>query len=144
MPVSKASVLSAFKDIPNLDADLPDMAFQALADTVNHFQANKTELYESTWSKNLEAIKTITSLAEDIDSVIEQLNVVPRTGTIVPIDILRLGFKYDLKGFCETPGKNIYALDTGCLWGGELTAMKLGKKKHKGKKYKHQFFNVNC
>jgi len=44
----------------------------------------------------------------------------------------------------NTNTKNIYALDTGCLWGGELTAIKLGKKKHKGKNYKHKFFKVNC
>ncbi len=44
----------------------------------------------------------------------------------------------------ETKSPYIYALDTGCLWGGELTAMKLAKKKYKGKQYTHQFFKVHC
>jgi len=43
-----------------------------------------------------------------------------------------------------TGRENMYALDTGCLWGGALTAIKLGKKKHKGKNYKHQFYSINC
>ncbi len=33
-------------------------------------------------------------------------------------------------------GHNCYAIDTGCLWGGQLTALKLGKKIKK--------FSVNC
>ncbi|MFK5987071.1 MAG: symmetrical bis(5'-nucleosyl)-tetraphosphatase [Pseudomonadota bacterium] len=44
----------------------------------------------------------------------------------------------------DTQTNNIYALDTGCLWGGELTAMKLGKKKQKGTDFTHQFFKLNC
>jgi bis(5'-nucleosyl)-tetraphosphatase (symmetrical) len=44
----------------------------------------------------------------------------------------------------KTRTKNIYALDTGCLWSGKLTAIKLAKKKHKGKHYEHKFFTVKC
>jgi bis(5'-nucleosyl)-tetraphosphatase (symmetrical) len=47
-----------------------------------------------------------------------------------------------LEGDTETD--NIYALDTGCLWGGELTAIKLGKKKHKGSNYSHQITSIGC
>jgi bis(5'-nucleosyl)-tetraphosphatase (symmetrical) len=44
----------------------------------------------------------------------------------------------------KTCTKNIFALDTGCLWSGKLTAIKLAKKKNKGKYYKHKFFTVKC
>ena len=36
-------------------------------------------------------------------------------------------------GAYDAPG--IHALDTGCLWGGELTAFRLGKKKPKRIEY---------
>jgi len=43
-----------------------------------------------------------------------------------------------------TNREGAYALDTGCLWGGKLTAMKLGKKKHKALYTKHKLIQISC
>jgi len=43
-----------------------------------------------------------------------------------------------------TNQEGVYALDTGCLWGGKLTAMKLGKKKQKYQPIKHKLIQIHC
>lgn len=43
-----------------------------------------------------------------------------------------------------TSREQVYALDTGCLWGGKLTAMKLGKKKQREQLIKHKLFQLHC
>ena len=46
--------------------------------------------------------------------------------------------------FGNTSKDDVYALDTGCLWGGQLTAMKLLKKKSKLRNKLHHFIKINC